>query len=89
MATGLASLFAAVAALHYANACSTFMVNPDVAPDSAASARTMDFSYIDLSTTLNIVPKGSMLWSGIRNEDLTGSTAGDVDENGMILLPCP
>jgi penicillin V acylase-like amidase (Ntn superfamily) len=61
------------------------MVNPDIAQGSAVSARTMDFSKIDLNTTVNIVPAGSTLWSGMLNDDLTGSAAGDVNKQGVAL----
>lgn len=85
MARGLALTLAALAAaLHLAVACSTVTVNPGVDPNSTVSARTMDFSNLDLNTTVDVVPKGSKLWSGLQNIDLTGSKVGDANVKGKL-----
>jgi hypothetical protein len=85
MARTSTSILLAVTAVQRADACSTFMVNPNVAKE-AASARTFDYDSYDLNSTIDIVPRGSTLWSGLMNQDVTGSTR-DVNENGRLDVP--
>lgn len=60
-----------------ASACSTFMVNSWYSDSpggpNVVSGRTMDFDSLDLNGTLNIVPKGSVLYQNLYDEDFNGT----------------